>query len=500
MSEHICNNLCDHLVVTSRPSLWGLSFVDDLNSCWARYADQGHAIITERIRYYRETDNGQFEAGAFHMGGSSMHYSEQRVTVIKPLLQDTKFRLKKELGETGRRVYEIRNTWPSTDARLTTVLDIADIKLGYRRGELGGVQLKWAGDADYEQTGGDYSWAAIMQHYDREKCIALYQLPAPNNSALMGLEGQCIASAGLFNFMFSPGQASLAGADRSADEPSRRVGDYLAVSFSSELFPEVVQQRPPADSNWAAGLVVPPGSVLFTDGLYSEASGYYVAGFRQPALLETRGNDTLAEIPLSITPMLRVVGAGGAKQTLTLEPSGVTGQWAFTGSAVGTLHNESGQWLYQPPAVASPAARLEVNNKTKVRAVVRSTLAFPVAADVINAQAGARSATSTFVTVYAQETHYFKARLSCGKVQLILCYKDRSDNEVEVPAIHIKWTIKAGNGTVDAEGVFTPASSHPTPFTVLMAEDADAVLLYWAYIVLALPTLEPEKVVEYING
>lgn len=499
MSKHILSNQLNP-VETTKPSFWGLVFIDDLNNCWARHASQSQTTVTDRIRYERITDNGQWEAGALQVGGALLHYDEQTVTVVKSLLQDTRFRLQKALGETGRRVHEIRTTWPSAQARLTIKISLDDIKLVYRKTEVDGIQLLWTGQADFQHTGGDYSWAAIMQHYDKGRRTTLYQLPPPSSAALMNMEGECCAVSGLFNFIFNPVQANAIGADKLNDKPAKRTGDYLALIFSRELFPEIAQEIPPFDSNWATGLVVPPGSVQFTEGFYDQDAGYYTAGFRQPSVLEARHRDAQVEIPLSITPLLRVVGAGAARQMLTLEPSGVTGQWAFAGPAVGTLGNESGQWFYQPPAVANPAATLKADNKTNVPAVVRSTLAFPVAADVINASAGARSATSTFVTVYAQETHYFKARLSSGKVQLILCYKDRSNNEVQVPATNTRWTVKAGNGTVSATGIFTPASSQPTPFTVLMAEDVDGMLLYWAYIVLALPTLEPEKVVEYING
>ncbi|HKS11426.1 MAG TPA: hypothetical protein VJS90_00155 [Pseudomonas sp.] len=500
MSKHVSEEQPRHITKADQPGIWGLIFIDDLNNCWARYASRNQAILTERIRYYRESDNGQWEAGAFQVGGAFMRYNENAVLVVKRLLQDTLFRLKKELGATGRRVYEIRDTWPSADARLTMTLDLAGMKLVYRADGAGDVQLQWTGHAEYEHTGGGYSWGAITQHYDKEKRTTLYYLPPPSNVALAAMQGSCATAAGMYSFLFDPVPASPLGADRPTGDLAAKSVDYLSMSFKRELFPEVAQDKPPADSNWATGLMVPPGSVVFTGGVYSEPSGYYVAGFLQPPALEASTRSTQAEAPLSITPMLRVVGTGAGKQALTLEPAGVTAQWTLAGSAVGTLEHDSGQWFYHPPAVANPAVTLEVNNKTDVPAVVRSTLAFPVAADVITARAGARSASSTFVTVYAQETHYFKARLRSGKVQLILCYKNRQGNEVEVPAANTKWAVKEGNGTVNAEGVFTSASRQPTPFTVLMAEDVDTTLLYWAYIVLALPTLEPEQMIDYING
>lgn len=482
------------------PCIYAAISRDALNSLWARYASRQSTQVTERVRYYRATENGTWQAGAIHIGSAQMHYGQRDATVSKRLLQETVFTLKKERGELGRRIQEMRETWPPAQTSLSINIELAESWLRYQMIETDALQLHWAGQASYEHSGGDYSWSALTEYYDRQKSTRLYAMPRPQNSALADMRGDFVDRAGLLDIHFNPcggpGRASAPVAP-----PAVSTDQTFSLSFLAVYFPEItIEGQPPYDRHWACELAVPPMTVSFDYGAYWEALGYYLASYEPLGSRQALGASAQAEVPLSITPMLRVVGAGTPRQTLTLEPSGVTGQWAFAGSAVGTLGNESGQWFYQPPAVANPAATLKADNKTNVPAVVRSTLAFPVAADVINASAGARSATSTFVTVYAQETHYFKARLSSGQVQLTLCYKDRSNNEVQVPATNTRWTVKAGNGTVSATGIFTPASSQPTPFTVLMAEDVDTMLLYWAYIVLALPTLEPEKVVEYING
>ena len=145
---------------------------------------------------------------------------------------------------------------------------------------------------------------------------------------------------------------------------------------------------------------------------------------------------------------------------------------------------------------------LNSNNKTGRPAAVISSVPKWFTVDTVKATQNGESAYSTFATYHAPQTHYLKASLENGKFKLELWYYDvEARKDLPVPEGDTEWGVVSGNGTLSPSGVFNPAASNPSSFSVVWARDtSDPRLLLWAFTVIPMPLYSPEEAVALNNG
>lgn len=483
----------------SNPPFFGLFSKETLNLHWDRYHSSHTGKVSDKVSYEEATENGYWKFGAIDLGSASMRFQERDLLVNVPVLYDLGFKTRRQPGSSSQRVWDAHQRYPSTDAQLTVKLPFFDNPAQFHIADDGKLMLRLSKGTCIETVGSGYDSALLLKELTKRNGVRLPDTSPPRGTLRGELAGQ-FSDAGSA-VMYTAAESSMADGAKAHPNASEPVP--FAIYFHDTAFPEVAQSKPPQDMNCVVSLFAPNETVTFRYGVYDSQSGYYGAQFGMASVFSAPVSVSLAAQKPSITPLLRQVNPGDEKQALTLEPSSANAQWAFEGSPVGKLENESGNRFYYPPPRLTPAVTLNENNKTDVPAALKADLEHPLYADVINATAAGQTATSTFLTQYAPETHFFKAHLASGKVRLAMWYtKWGATTPVEVSAAKTQWVRIAGNGNIDSNGVFSPASSQPTPFTVLLAKDVteDDGYYYWAYIVLPLPTLEPEKVLELING
>lgn len=474
---------------------------ETLNLHWDRYRSSDTGQVSEKITYEEPVNNGDWKFGAIDLGSAWLVFHERDLLINAPVLHDVGFRTRRLAGSSSERVWEAHQRFPSVDAQLTVKLRLFDNPVHFYIADDGKLMLLLSKGTSIETVGSGYDSALLIEHLKKQNGIHLPDAPPPTGALRGELIGQ-FSEDGLGRVIGFDACQSLMVADaKTFAEPTTSMP--INISFSEDAFPEIAQNKPPQDMNCALSLFVPNENAVLTSGVYLPEAHDYVAQFYLRSAFSAPVSAALAAQKPSITPLLRQVYPGDEKQALTLERSNANAQWAFDGPSVGSLQNENGNRFYYPPPPLTPAATLEPNNKTNVPAALKADLEHPLYADVINATAAGQKATSTFLTQYIPETHFFKAHLVSGKVRLVMWYtKWGATTPIEVSAANTQWVRIAGNGNVDNNGVFSPASSQPTPFTVLLAKDVtkDDGYYYWAYIVLPLPILEPDKVLELING
>lgn len=474
-----------------------------VNASWSAYAQRDAQRTSEQIPYDRIVEGNVWRVGTLAVGVPCVHYGDHDISLTLPVVKDSQFTFRAEMGRAVRRVHEILEVLPGADTTFTVKVPLANGYLRYKTLEGPLVRLQWSGQATFENSGGDYNWAALSEFYQTAARVNLYKVLPPVSPLLHDIKGSYKMLNGSMDLVLSSLLEEHPAVDEtpaSAPAPAG-VGDAGVLSFLSIVFPEVLIGQPPVDRGWLANFWTPPASLRFAAGQLIPEVLMYWAMYDVSSVASPEHSQALAAPPLSITPRLRLVGAGDEKQALSLPPGAPSVQWSFEGRALGRLVNEQGQMFYYPPNSPSPAFALEPNNKTRHPVARRAGAATLISADVIKATAGGQSATSTFVALHTTESHYIKAQLANNKVKLKVFYESWG-GVVEVPDAQVRWTVISGNGSMSAAGVFTPHPSDPSPFTVLLAEDTQdqAQFHYWASIVLPVPTLDAARFVELTNG
>lgn len=472
-----------------------------VNASWVDYARRNSRRVSEQVQYDRMVEGAIWRVGTLSLGAPCVTYNEQHITITNTIVKDSQFALRAVLGRVGRRVHEMLETLPASRTAFTVKVPLANGYLRYKLLEGSFLRLQWSGEALFEHTDGDFSWAALTEHYKETARVNLYGVLPPISPLLHDVKGSFKLREASLDLTLSSGSSELAlGGTNSLSAPET-AGDAGVLSFLSVLFPEVLLGLPPVDNAWLAGFCTPPGSLRFTAGQLIPELLLYWAMYDANSVADQYRHQAHVEQPLAITPRLRLVGVSDEKQALTLASAAANVQWAFEGAASGRLMSERDEMFYYPASAPTPAFALDSNNKTKREVALQSGPRTLISADVIKATAGSETAISTFVTLHTIESHYLKAELVNNKVRLLLFY-DSWEGEVEVRAADTRWTVISGNGTVSATGVFTPHPTAPSPFTVLLAEDTQdqARFHYWASIVIPVPTLTAARFVELTNG
>lgn len=473
---------------------------DTINRQWRLHADKATAK-SERVYFDRITGPVSRKIRLVWLGYPSLLYTDKHIEVSKHLLSDLEMTLTHEAGTSHGWVSDISQTWPGDDKILSIKALLGDSRLRYRTLDLGALRLEWSSPAEYTFNGSDADLAFFRGYFERRGQTLLYRLTPPLNPLMHDVSVH-FENAGKFSpwlWLFGEDTRAFAAAPPSAEIAS----DYNVIIISSLMYPEVYKDLPPSDSQWIASLLAPPSSFEFEGGVF-EASLYsywafYAAG---TAATPRSSDDEIAGLTntMAITPLVRAIGSFDAKQELVLEPAGEA-TFAFEGAHLGTMGRENGRQYYFPPAALQPAAELEPDNKTDRPAALSATVREPVTVDVIKASRGESIAFSTFISRYAPQTHFFKAKVSAGKLSLSLWYVSaESDEQVQVPVDELEWKIVSGNGKISRAGVFTPAAVLPTAFTAVWARDlSDTRFMYWAFTIIPVPLFSAEKVSELFN-
>ncbi|ANI33445.1 hypothetical protein C206_12759 [Pseudomonas putida TRO1] len=94
---------------------------------------------------------------------------------------------------------------------------------------------------------------------------------------------------------------------------------------------------------------------------------------------------------------------------------------------------------------------------------------------------------STYVVLNRAPTHEFKLSKSGDKLKLVMTHLDANGLEREVDPLATEWSLLAGGGQIDADGVFTPSSSNK--FAVILAIEPNPEHHFWAVVIVPVPLM-----------
>ena len=417
--------------------------------------------------------------------------SEQEVALTTELGADAAWlRSVRKLAFPADRVWRIELNFTTLSERHTLV---------YKTLPRREITLAWEGAAEYSYNGGDTDKRLIAAHYDARKAVVLYSLPmVPLNPHLHDLLLKPSAfTDNLVRYgLFSPSTADVAAHASlwDVDAPSFDES-LLTLSTMPQVFPETLLKRPPLDVSWLPSLLVPPATSAYGHPHYDDSGlcmFHYV-----PA--QAKVTQVAAQAP-SISPLISIVGSGFERQPLEIVASGDV-RVAFIGAAAGKLEQADGRHHYVPPAPPQPAVAYEPNCKTTLAPAIVATLAARSSVDRIEVSAGGQRDVSTFVTLYARQTHYLKCSVVMNALTFELWYYDVDlGRDAKVPHTETEWSVLGGNGSVTSRGAFSPDPSSPTPFTVIAGRDlGNTRVLYWAVTAVAVPLYTPTKFVTFFD-
>ncbi|MEN5217637.1 hypothetical protein ABE484_17390 [Pseudomonas pudica] len=473
-----------------------------LNDCWKAYHAKNEFVPGEALLLDRQTDAETWKVASAVFGQPLVKWSDGGLELHKRLLSEREVVLKLEPGSREAWLREIRDVGYDGSQVLTIKASIVS-SLAYR-GE-GVVRLEWSAEPEFSFTGQDTLLLKLTRGYQAKKGIDLYSVGTPTNSQLREL----IVSFQPFNQGTAMGinynGTNLAVVEVQSpafgslpDRAGTAAMDQIIFLFAQRAFPEVSLGKAPYDEAWVPSLVFPPPHLKRKSGSYDESLEVYGTEYNSPkeAFLAAEGAQ-LQKTPLSLDPLVRLIANGTGKQEVILQPGPDSATWVLEGERLGRVEQEHDTRYYYPPGRLQPDVVLESDNKTDRPAAVISSVPEKFTVDVVKATQGGESAYSTFAMYYAPMTHYFKMSLEGGKLKLTLWYySSKIRQEVQIEGADIKWAIAAGNGKVSSTGVFSPADSDPSPFTVVWAQDTtNDFLLYWAFTIIPIPLYSPAEAV-----
>lgn len=205
-----------------------------------------------------------------------------------------------------------------------------------------------------------------------------------------------------------------------------------------------------------------------------------------------------------LNPLLAIAKRGQGAVELSLSPANASAIWRMGDGSAGKLKTVDGKTWYVPPTELNPAIAFDNGHKTEIKAGLKGTVLEEVPPNrvdtvYVSVGQGAPELTSTFIIEDSSQTHYFKyAQVDAG-LKLQLYYRDKSGNEVTVPASDIEWEVMAGNGKVTQEGVFTVDSADSSPFTIIRAIEPDDKYWYWAAVNLPVPLVTAADAIKMLS-
>ncbi|MDD2135284.1 hypothetical protein [Pseudomonas kurunegalensis] len=368
------------------------------------------------------------------------------------------------------------------------------------------VSLVWNGAVDYTYSGNDSEQRLLAEHYNEQKKVVLYHLlAAPVNLWLQDvvlLPGAAILE-GINYTLVSPSTAELArGSEMLPTEVALgSIQDFGAASLAT-AFPENLLGLRPLDSQWMASLIVPEGTALVDNSKDKPAPGLgFNFGYKRLRSVAMEDSDIgVAGDPLSVSPLMCIVGAGFEKELMEISDL-KNATIVFVGDQHGALEKSDSACYYVPPPSQAPSVIYEDVRKTLEKPAQVETVRERAVFDVIKVTVNGNSALSTFVTLYARQTHYIKYSVVNGSLTLQLWYYDVDEGkDMPVPAGETEWSTLHGGGSVSNAGVFTPGNSAPSTVSVIAGRDlGSSRLLYWAVTVIPVPLYSATQAVKFFN-
>lgn len=487
---------------TGFPIVYSMVWYSLLNDCWEAYNAKNEFTPGEALLLDRQSDAVTRNVASVLFGQPWMKWSDKVIEVHKRLLGEREVALRKDPGSSEYWLSEIREVSYDASQILTIKASQLGSSLAYR-GD-GVVRLAWITTPEFSFTGQDTLLQKLKRGFEANKGVDLYSVGLPTNSTLRELNVICQpfnqqTAMAIQYFSTNPAaEENLPPARVSPPEPEGIDDQVNVFTFAQQAFPEVAQGKAPHDEAWITSLVFPPPQLRRKDGSYDDILKVYGTDFYSPRqqFSQAEGAQPL-KVVLSLDPLVRVVAEGEGKQEVLLNPGPDTASWVLEGDRLGSMGKEGSVRYYYPPATQQPAVALEVDSTTKRQAAVITSLKRRFSVDVIKATQGGESAYATFATYYAPQTHYLKTSLENGKFKLSLWYFDADHNKnVEVAESDTEWVVAWGNGSISRSGVFEPAPSNPSPFTVAWARDTTSSrLLLWAFTVIPTPLYTPAEAV-----
>ncbi|RFQ04864.1 hypothetical protein D0O09_05105 [Pseudomonas putida] len=486
------------------PIAYGQVWYTLLNDCWKAYYAKHQFTPGEALLLDRQADAHVRKVASVVFGHPQLAWSDNFVVMKKRLLSEREVAFRLEPGRSVGWLSEIRDNGYDGSQVLTIKADTLGSSVAYRVD--GSVRLGWGVEPDFSFTGEDTLRLKLKRGYQTKRGVDLYSFEQPIKNTLRELSvffqpyNQGTAMA--FQY-FTPGL--LAGQEPGPLPSSETVlvDNVVVFLFSEQAFPEVKQGKAPEDETWLPTLVFPPPRLRRKDGSYESSLGAYGTEYHSPREQFSQGEGVRPQkLALTLDPLVRVVTNGEDKQAVLLVPGPDTAAWVLEGERLGRLEREGSTRYYYPPAGPGSGAVLSTENKTGRPAAVISSVPKWFTVDMVKATQNGESAYSTFAAYHAPQTHYLKASLENGKFKLELWYYDvEARKDLPVPEGDTEWGVVSGNGTLSPSGVFNPAASNPSSFSVVWARDtSDPRLLLWAFTVIPMPLYSPEEAVALYNG
>ncbi|WEK29698.1 MAG: hypothetical protein P0Y58_22810 [Candidatus Pseudomonas phytovorans] len=472
-------------------SAW--STLSPLNALWGalRGSLEFVVVTTPIMENYWESHVTRF--GKAELVRTGVRYTE----IYLSQGDEAVIRLRRLGGSGAKQVVAVGAPSPFGD-RLRVSVDTDASWLKYDATADGELSMQWTGGASYAF----YSPASsrtpavvpdkFVAHYDQLKKVAITRVPPPQtelpqqiyiNVVVQEVEGWPIVFIIKTQLSMSA-QSSVASLQGCTYTP--QTNEVLSAIPASEFFSDSADGKAPADLQWLSDLLVPPGSLTVTQEKKSAGSWLIQYGQRSRALVGAT-QESAVSAAYQLTPVARILAAGGSKELVEFTGTPLPNPtWALKGDERGQLEKENNRYFYVPPLSPQPSAKFNDSADMLISPAYRSAVdGLPVATDIVEATGASGSASSVFVTTFVPPTHFIRFARHTTGLQLSLCWFTRN-GETQVPAASVKWHRLAGNGAISAEGIFTPASSSPSPVTVLMAED-ERDQTEWRYGVIIVP-------------
>lgn len=486
---------------------------DTFNEYW----QHGHRELSgapgELIELHRQTDPVTSKFKQLQMGrprlslkplGDSFSLElEQRA------LRELEVTMTMDVGASGRWINYIRKLELPTDRLLKISIELSKLdppfKFYYSTQAGNTLWLVWAGAVKYTYSGSDTDKRLLTQYYDgQKKAVINYYAAAPINPYLQSVELQPYAlSGGLLSCdLKSPGTANMTeGNTRAFNAATLEVRGSYGCSTYSLYFPENLLGMPPADNRWLASLLVPYGMSVVDLGNYLRLGAFVAFAYtRTSSTAVTEPQLDISAESLTVSPLMAVLGAGYEKEPLEVSDFN-RAALEFVGAQHGAIEKGVDAFYYVPPPSQTPLVIYETSSKTLQAAAQLQTVRERAVFDVIKVTVGGVSALSTFVTLFARQTHYIKCLMVNGQLTLQLWYYDVDQaKDVRVPVGETEWSTLYGGGSVSSAGVFTHGSSAPSTVSVIAGRDlGSSRLLYWAVTVIPIPLYSAAQAVKFFN-
>lgn len=462
------------------------------------------------IHLNRESGSGTKKFQQLQMGRPTLGFrsinSRSHLELKQRVLRELEVILVTEAGASGPWLSTVRKMELPVSRVLTTTFPplepyAAPYKICYKTSPRREVSVMWEVAVEYAYSGSDTEKRLLSEHYNKQRAMALYQMTNPPASPYLQDVELLVAATTALDMhygVFSPSTSSMTMSDQTLPEGVTLTAlSEFGMDFFAAAFPEIERTNVPVDKEWFPSLLVPPGTAE-SDPLKSEFHGTisFTAAYKR----SSSGGVNMQPDPVSVSPLISVVGAGYDKQLIEIADA-QNATVVFVGDQHGALERSGGAHYYLPPSAQTPSIIYEAACKTQQPPAQLDTLRERAVVDVIKVTVNGNSALSAFVTLYARQTHYIKCLINNARLVLELWYYDVEEGkDVRVPAEKTEWSTLQGNGSVSSAGVFTPGSSAPSTVSVIAGRDlGGSRLLYWAVTVIPVPLYSEAETITFFN-